>query len=305
MGTARDRAPHRTPVRTPAALVAITLIWGANFSVVKFALIDCAPLAFTAVRFVLASAVMWGVVAATGEAVRIERRHWGAVIGVARVGTTVNQSLFISGIDRTLAGNAALILATGPVFTALLAAGCRQDRLTGRILGGVGLSVTGAGLVVLGSPRGVGLSGGTLPGDLLVLAGAMVWASYTVGSAPLARRYGAIPLTAVTMWIGTAGLLVVAAPALHAQAWTAVRLTTWLAVLYSGGLSIAAAYLLWAYCLGQLGSMRTVVYTNATPLVALALAWATLGEVPSPLQLAGAIGIVAGSFVVTLQPREE
>jgi len=46
-----------------------------------------------------------------------------------------------------------------------------------------------------------------------------------------------------------------------------------------------------------------VVYTNVTPLVALAIAWATLGEVPSPLQLVGAVGIVAGSLVVTLHPR--
>jgi drug/metabolite transporter (DMT)-like permease len=244
--------------RTPAALAAITLIWGANFSVVKFALSDCAPLAFTTVRFVLASAVMWGVLAGTGTSVRIERRHWGPVIGLALVGTTGNQSLFITGIDRTLAGNASLILATGPVFTTLLAAAfCQVIR----------------------------------------------WAIYTVGSAPLVRRYGAIPLTATTMWIGTAGLLVVSAPAIRAQAWTAVHPGTWLAVVYSGAFSIATAYLLWAYCLRQIGSTRTVVYTNATPLVALALAWATLGEMPSPLQVVGAMGIAAGSLVVTLHPR--
>jgi drug/metabolite transporter (DMT)-like permease len=105
------------------------------------------------------------------------------------------------------------------------------------------------------------------------------------------------------MWIGTAGLLVVAAPAIRAQTWTAVRPATWLAVFYSGAFSIATAYLLWAYCLRQIGSTRTVVYTNATPLVALALAWATLGEVPSPLQVVGAVGIVAGSFLVGLHPR--
>jgi len=52
----------------------------------------------------------------------------------------------------------------------------------------------------------------------------------------------------------------------------------------------------WIICVSQ-------VYTNGTPLVALALAWATLGEVPSPLQVVGAVGIVAGSLVVTLHPR--
>jgi len=290
---------------TAGALAAIILFWGANFSVVKFALSDLAPLAFTTLRFVLASAILWGVLIVAGKSVRIERRHWGQVIGLALVGTTGYQTLFISGIDRTLAGNASLILATGPVFTALLAAAFRQERSTWRAVTGVGLSVAGAVLVVLGGARGVGLSAGTLPGDLLVLAAAVGWAIYTVGSAPLVHRYGTIPLTATTMWIGTAGLLVVAAPALRAQAWVAVRPATWLAVLYSGVCAIAAAYFLWAYCLRQIGSTRTVVYTNVTPLVALAVAWATLGEVPSPLQLVGAAGVVAGSLVVTLQPRSK
>lgn len=295
------RVSHPSPSHTPWALGAIILFWGANFSVVKFALIDLAPLAFTTLRFVLASALLWGVLVVAGESVRIERRHWGPVIGLALVGTTGYQFLFIAGIDRTLAGNASLMLATGPVFTTLLAVAVRQERSTRRAVAGVGLSVAGAGLVVLGGARGVGLSAGTLPGDLLVLGAAVGWAIYTVGSAPLVRRYGAIPLTATTMWIGTAGLLVVAAPALRAQAWAAVRPATWLAVLYSGACAIAAAYFLWAYCLRQIGSTRTVVYTNGTPLVALAFAWATLGEVPSPLQVVGAVGIVAGSLVVTLQ----
>jgi drug/metabolite transporter (DMT)-like permease len=134
--------------------------------------------------------------------------------------------------------------------------------------------------------------------------GAVVWSTYTIGAAVFARRYGALPLTAVTMWIGTSGLLALTAPALWAQDWAAVRAATWGAVLYSGTCSIGVAYFLWAYCLRQLGSTRTVVFSNVTPLVAVVLAWATLGEVPAPLQLVGGAGILAGSLVVTLRsPR--
>ena len=224
-GSDREVPPSRA--RTLGALGVIILFWGANYSVVKFALTDLTPLVFTTLRFGLASAVLGVVLAVTGEAIRIPRRHWGPVIGLALVGTTANQTLFVSGINRTLAGNASLILATAPVFTALLATAVRQERSTRRTLAGVALSVTGAGLVVLGGTRGVGLSAGTVPGDLLLLAGAVVWSIYTVGSAPLARRYGAIPLSAATMWIGTAGLLVVAGPALRAQVWTGIRPATW------------------------------------------------------------------------------
>jgi len=290
------------PTRTLAALGVIILFWGANYSVVKFALTDLAPLVFTTLRFVLASALLWGVVTVTGEPIRIRRRQWWPVIGLALLGTTANQTLFVFGINRTLAGNASLILATAPVFTAVLAAAFHQERNTRRTMAGVMLSVAGAGLIVLGGTHEIGLGAGTFTGDLLLLAGAVVWSIYTVGSASLARRYGAIPLTAVTMWIGTAGLLVVAAPALRDQDWAGIRAASWGAVLYSGTCAIGAAYFLWAYCLRQIGSTRTVVYTNVTPLVALALAWATLGEVPTPLQLIGGASILAGSLVVTLRP---
>jgi drug/metabolite transporter (DMT)-like permease len=296
------RKPLAIPARTLAALAAIVLFWGANYPVVKFALRDVAPLVFTTLRFVLASAVLWGAVTVTGTSIRIPWRQWGPVAGLALVGTTVNQAFFVFGLRQTLAGNAALILASAPVFTAVLAVTVRQERSTRRTWAGVALSVTGAGLLVLGSTRGVGLSAGTVTGDLLLLAGAVVWSIYTVGTASLARRHGAIPLTAVTMWIGTAGLLAITAPALWAQDWTAIRAATWAAVLYSGTCSIGVAYFLWAYCLRQIGSTRTVVFSNVTPVVALALAWLTLAEVPTLLQMVGGASILAGSLVVTLRP---
>jgi drug/metabolite transporter (DMT)-like permease len=299
------REAPAVPARTLAALGVIILFWGANFSVVKFALTDLAPLVFATLRFVLASVMLWGALAVTGESIRIPRRQWGPVIGLALLGTTANQTLFVFGIHRTLAGNASLILATAPVFTAVLAAAFHQERSTRRTLAGVALSVAGAGLIVLGSTRGIGLSAGTFTGDLLLLAGAVVWSIYTVGSSSLARRYGVLPLTAATMWIGTAGLLVVALPAVRAQDWTGIRAATWGAVLYSGTCAIAAAYFLWAYCLREIGSTRTVVYSNLTPLVALAMAWATLGEVPTPLQMLGGTSILAGSLVVTLRRSEK
>lgn len=301
-GPSGGEKPRAVPPRTLAALGIIVLVWGANYPVVKFALGDLPPLVFTTLRFVLASAVLWGALRITGESVRIPRGQWGPVIGLALLGTTVNQTLFILGIHRTLAGNAALIYATAPVFTAVLAAVFRQEQGTRRTWAGVGLSVVGAGLLVIGSNRGIGLGAGTVTGDLLLLVGAVVWSAYTIGAAFFSRRYGALPLTAVTMWVGTGGLLALTAPALWAQDWAVVRAASWGAVLYSGTCSIGVAYFLWAYCLRQLGSTRTVVFSNVTPLVAVALAWAALGEVPAPLQLVGGAGILAGSLVVTLRP---
>jgi drug/metabolite transporter (DMT)-like permease len=290
--------PRNFARHTRVALLALVLFWGVNFSLVKLALRDLTPLAFTSLRFLLASGVLWVFLKAGGDRVRIHRLHWPLVIGLGLVGTTVYQVLFIYGIAWTLAGNASLILATTPVFTTLLSLIFRQERSSPTAVFGVGLSVLGIALVVLGGPAGVSFGAGTLRGDLAVLVAAAAWSVYTVGSVPLVHRYGVVPVTAATMWVGTAGLLIVSLPALVGQDWGAVHTISWLAVLYSGAFAIATAYFLWYFCVRQIGSTRTAVYTNFTPVVALLVAWLALREVPTALQAAGAGGIIVGSILV-------
>jgi drug/metabolite transporter (DMT)-like permease len=288
------------PSRTRLALAGLVLFWGANFSVVKFALRDFAPLPFTTLRFLLASAILGLLLRVSRDRVRIGRADWPRVIGLGLVGATAYQTCFIYGINWTLAGNASLMLATGPIFTTLVALGFRQEKGSPAVAAGVGCSVAGVALVVLGGATGVSFTAGTLAGDLAVLVAAFGWSLFTVGSAPLVHRYGAGPMTAATMWVGTLGLLVVSLPAFFSQNWNAVRPTAWLAVGYSGAFAIATAYVLWSYCVRQLGSTRTTVYTNATPMVALLVAWLTLGETPTLVQLTGAGAIVAGTILVRL-----
>jgi drug/metabolite transporter (DMT)-like permease len=290
--------PGRT--RTRLALAGLVLFWGANFSVVKYALRDLAPLPFTTLRFLLASAILGLLLRLSGDRVRIDRADWPRVIALGLVGTTAYQSLFIYGISWSLAGNASLMLATGPIFTTLLALAFRQEKGSPAVAVGVGCSVAGVALVVLGGAAGVSFSTGTLAGDLIVLVAAFCWSLFTVGSAPLVQRYGVGPMTAATMWVGTLGLSLVSLPGFIAQNWGAVRPAAWLAVAYSGTFAIATAYFLWSYCVRQIGSTRTTVYTNATPMVAILVAWLTLGETPTLLQLAGAGAIVAGTILVRL-----
>ncbi len=299
----RKRAPadsNDSNRLTYAALAALIFIWAANFSVVKFALRDFSPLAFNGLRFALASLLLWCSVRLGGRHTAIERRHWPALVLLGLLGNTVYQVLFIFGISWTLAGNASLMLATTPVFTTLLSVLFRQERIGSVASAGVALSVAGIGLVVWGSTQTVSFGAGTIRGDLTMLTAAAAWSAYTVGSAPLVRSYGALPVTAITMWTGALGLLLVSIPALVRQNWAAVRPASLLALFFSGAFAIAIAYFIWYYSIRRLGNTRTAVYANSIPIVALAIAWLTLGEVPTTLQLLGAGSIVAGTILVRL-----
>jgi len=286
---------------TDTALAALVLIWAANFSIAKFALADFQPLAFNGLRFVLASAFIYVFMRAGGHAIpRLARRDWLAIIVLGILGHVVYQVFFIYGLNWTLAGNASLMLAMSPIFITLLSVTARHERVSWPAWLGIGLSFVGVALVVVGGTRAVEFGAETVRGDLMVLTAAAAWASYTVGSAPLVRRYGSLPVTAVSMWVGGLILVLVSVPSFMEQNWSAIRPSAWAAVTFSGIFAIGVAYSLWYYSVRRLGATRTGVYSNVIPVVAVLIAWASLGEVPTWMQWAGTVAIVTGAILARL-----
>jgi drug/metabolite transporter (DMT)-like permease len=105
------------------------------------------------------------------------------------------------------------------------------------------------------------------------------------------------------MWAGTVGLVAVSVPALRAQEWGSISLGAWGGLVFSGALAVALAYILWYYGIRHLGSSRTAVYSNTVPVVALIVAWLTLGEVPTWVQVVGTVMILGGIGLARVQRR--
>jgi len=227
-------------------------------------------------------------------------------VGLGLLGNVVYQALFIHGIHWTRAGNAALMLSAVPLIVALLSVGLKHETISRAGWAGVALSIGGIALILWGSSRGISFGSDTLRGDLTMLAAALGWSVYTVLSAPYVQKYGTLPVTAFTMWVGTVGLVAVSTPALLAQEWGSISLGAWGGLVFSGAFAIALAYMLWYYGVRHLGSSRTAVYSNTVPIVALIVAWLTLGEVPTGVQVAGTVMILGGIGLARLRrkPRE-
>jgi len=279
------------------AIVALVIIWGVNFSVVKALLGQFDPLALNGVRFALGAAVLAPFAMRGRQFSGFTRRDWFAVAALGLVGNTLYQFLFITGIDGTLAGNAALILAMTPVFVAVLSAILGQERVRPAGWFGIALSTAGIGLVVWAGSV-VRFGGETLGGDLTMLGATVAWSVYTVGASPLVRRHGALPVTAASMWIGAVVLFIAAIPAMTAQDWSRPSALAWAGLVASGVLAVGLAYVIWYYGVEHLGSSRTAVFSNGVPVVALLFAWLALGETPGVLQLAGA-GLILGGVTLT------
>jgi drug/metabolite transporter (DMT)-like permease len=272
----------------------MALIWGVNFPVIKASLVELSPLAFNALRFPLAASTVLVLLRVRGGVSWTRREDWGRVVALGILGNIVYQAFFIFGVDATFAGNAAILLATTPLWTLALST-LRGHESPGRLVWiGILTALGGMVLVVTGGEQELGFGTGTFRGDLLIIGAAVVWSAYTVGSRRLVEKYGPLHVTAWTLWIGSAGLVLLGVPSLLETPFRAVSPLAWVGVAYAGILAIGLAYLLWYRGVERIGNSRTAVYSNLTPVIALVVAWAWLGETPLLLQVLGAAVVLVG-----------
>src|SRR5712691_4875069 len=181
---------------TDLLLLLMTVIWGSNFTAIKYSLEDLLPLSFNALRFSIASIVMLIVALLSQNGFKVAPGDRMKLFSLGLLGNTFYQSLFITGMAHTRAGNAALILATTPLFTAILGRIRKHEYFTRRGVSGLLLAFAGIVMIVI-SGRGEVSIGETVLGDSLLLATTVCWSSYTVGSKQLVHKYGSMKATTV------------------------------------------------------------------------------------------------------------
>lgn len=295
---ARSATPgHATSTRpgvwlTDLTLLMVALIWGVNYAIVKFGTTLVDPLAYNGVRVALA-ALLLSVIVSAGREPFPPARVMAALLALGVLGNGVYQFLFVEGIARTRASDAALFVAASPAFIAIIGRLRGVEQISRRAAVGIALSIAGIVLVVLGTATGHE-GQASLIGDLLVLAGALSWALYTVLLKPYTHDVSGLQLSAFTMVGGAIPLFAVAWPAISSAAWRSVPPLGWAAVAYSGIFALVVAYYFWYRGVRVIGPTRTAMYSNLQPVVAVLVAWPMLGETPTVWQVVGTVCIIGG-----------
>jgi drug/metabolite transporter (DMT)-like permease len=217
------------------------------------------------------------------------------------LGVCANQLLFISGLERTTATHAAILMPSVPAFAVAVAALLRVEPLNLRRVGGVALSVAGA-LVML-RPDRFSLGDQTLVGDLLLLANGLAFAFFLVLQRPVLAR---IPWRTVIAWsflTGGAGVLAVGGPALLRLELGALPGWTLLGLGYIIIFATLGGYLLNTWAVRQISSVIAAAYTTLQPPISAALAAIVLGERLGWAEGAGGVLIVLGLRLASREVR--
>ena len=295
-----------TLTATDGLLLISTVIWGANYSLVKLAVQQIPSHLFNVIRLVIAACLFVGAIVATrgggplgrprpgswrADAWSLTAREWLALAGLGLVGHLIYQLGFIGSISRSSASNTALILGCSPVAVALLTAAVGHERVSRWHWAGAALSVLG---IYALAGRGAALSNTSFRGDMAAVLAVCCWATYTVGSKPLLARHSPMVVTGLSMTFGALFYLPLGLAASRGFDWSTMTAFGWTVVVYSGVFSLFVGYLIWYTSVQRIGNLRTSVYSNLTPLLSILIASAFIGERLTPAVLAGAAAILGG-----------
>jgi drug/metabolite transporter (DMT)-like permease len=265
------------PALVLAALLLHVAVSAGTFIVAKLALRQFDPMALAQLRFVAAAIALFGLLAARRQLDFASLRgSWGALALLGFVGTTLNQGLFLAGLQHSTPAHGALLYAATPIIVLCLALARGQERASrGRIVGVV-LAFGGVLYLLLG--RGLTFDRRWIGGDFLIFLAVIAWAVYTTRGKELIARLKPLPVTAWGMAFGTLFFLPVGVPALFRQDWARVTAGGWWCLAYIALLTSVTSYLLWGWALSRIEASRVAVFTNLQPIATALLAWIVFRE---------------------------
>lgn len=274
-----------------------TMIWAVNLSLIKFSLREFTPHGFNGVRLALASAIFLVVLAFRPGGFSLGKRDYLKVAGLGLLGTTIYQLLFIQGITRTQATTASMIMPMTPVFIAVLSSVFKLERIHWAAWLGIAVSFLGVYLLISGQNGHIGLSWQSVKGDVFLLLANLAWALYTIFSKPLLERVAPVKLAGISLVIGTAFYLPLAAADVVRIPWASISRGAWASVLYSAVLAMVVSFIVYCSSVRTVGNTKTGIYSNLNPVFAVIFAWFFLSERISAAEAGGGLVIFLGVYL--------
>jgi drug/metabolite transporter (DMT)-like permease len=288
----------RIDVRDWSLLAFLSVLWGGSFFFNGVVLRELPPLTLVFLRVALAALILLPLMRAYRLPFPQGISGWRPFFAVALFNNVLPFSLIVIGQTFIPSGLASILNATTQLFTVVVMAVAGEEklivrRISGVIVGLIGVAILRGGALDLNSGQGIGI--------LLCLAAAV---SYGI-AALVARRTLADspPLATATFQLMASSLMMAVVAGLMERPWHLPMpgLTTWLAVAGLAALSTALAYIVFFQVLRRSGATNVMLVTLLVPITAILLGAFVLGERIALREIVGAL--VIGSALLLIDGR--
>ena len=277
-------------------LIFVNVMWGLSFIFSKAALSEGMPVMTLAfVRYLLTAAMMLPMCLKAEKCIRLGK--WAPLgLETTLLGITVYFFFEYSGLQRTTASAASLILALVPMLTLLFRVAFLRERISLLRWLAVALSLIGAYFVVV-TDNGEG--SGTLIGNLLMVCACLCWTGYILATPRLMENNSSLR---VSTWQAVAAVITLAPFALmERDAWVPISPIAWLSIFALAAICSALCYVLYNEAIKTVDSLTVSLTINLNPVAACIGGAILLGETLAPMQLIGGVLIILSMVIDTLE----
>jgi len=275
------------------------LVWGASFVAIKIGLKYVPPITLVWMRFALGLVIIGAIVALRHQFSLPKPKDWFYFALLGFLGITFHQWLQSTGLITSAATTTGWIVASMPIFIALLGWLVLKEKLNWLQALGILLAAFGVLLVITHGDLNALVSGkfGT-PGDILILISAPNWAVFTILSRRGLKTY---PAALMMFYVMAFGWLFSSILFVAGRGWESIHnIATdgWLALGFLGVFCSGVAYIFWYDALKVLPVAQVGTYLYIEPVVTVIVAFLLLGE---RITLAGVLGgavILLGIYLV-------
>jgi drug/metabolite transporter (DMT)-like permease len=195
-------------------------------------------------------------------------------------------------------GAASLIIATIPIYVAILGALFLKEHLTKAMIISIIISLCGVIIISTLGTANVTLEIQYLSGAIAVVVAAIVAAIYTIIGKKLLVRYSALSLTAYAFLLGSLSLLPLLGPSFLEQVGS-LSFKGWFAVVFLAIFPTVISYVLWYMALEVMQASEISVYLYFIPILSTAISYMLRKETITPMYILGGILVIAGLYLVS------